>query len=131
AKPEPQGGEERGRERDGKAAPVAVAECAGEAVNDVLVQAELVPQLPVRDEHATRLAEHHAVETDPPPVEEVELREPEAVLGVEERPRRPHETVREEAAQRVVAAELLELPERDVPPRAEDEAAVRPHTEAV
>src|SRR5438445_7627342 len=124
-------GDERLRERDAEAAPVAVAEGTGDAANDVVVQAELSAQLAVRDEHTTRLAERHAVEPDPPPVEEVELRELEAVLAIHERPGRAHEAVREEAAQRVVAAELLELPERDVPLRPEDEAAAHPQRDDV
>src|SRR2546428_7941776 len=79
-------GDERLRERDAEAGPVAVAEGTGDAANDVVVQAKLSAQLAVRDEHTTRLAERHAVEPDSPPLEEVELRELEAVLAVHERP---------------------------------------------
>ena len=60
-----------------------------------------------------------------PQAQEVELDELEAVLGVEEEPGGAVEAARQEAAQRVVAAELLELPEGGVAARAEDESAVQ------
>src|SRR5207244_8766915 len=105
---------ERRRQGDAKPAAVAVAEGARDAADDGVVQPEFAPELVVADEDAACFAESHAVETDVPPVEEIELRELEAIFAAQEHAGRAEEAMREEAAKSVVAAEVLELPEGEV-----------------
>src|SRR5205814_1911423 len=66
---------ERRRQGNAKPAAVAVAEGARDAADDGVVQPEFAPELVVADEDAACFGEGHAVETDVPPVEEVELRD--------------------------------------------------------
>src|SRR5204863_9609999 len=95
------------------------------------VQAELGPQIRRGREDAARFAERRAADLNVPEVEEVELVDREAVLEIQEDPLGAEEAAGEEATERVVAAQPLELPERDVALRAVDEAAVQPGAENV
>ena len=84
-----------------------------------------MPQLVLGDVHAPGLAEHHPTDAHVPEIEKVERIDRKAVLEVQEDALGPEEAPRKEAAQRVVPTQPFELPERDVPSRAADEAAVQ------
>src|SRR5690349_17161377 len=123
--------EDRIRDREADAGTIVVLDRVDEMRGARRSQSEVVLQFARRHEHPPDAAEHRSPDMHVPEMEEIEAEDREPVLRVEERSLVSEEAMREEAAERVVAAELLELPERDVPPRPLDQAAIHANAEQV